>query len=125
MEVMAVHAACCTQCTRCCPFGPCTAAVHEAPSHNRWGVVETILPAKTQGRTLDCRFNFLPPLFVAVCGFQVSLRKVQQGPTVTPIVTSPGLQEWSTPLNGAVLGVQRHSKASDAMGALLETLWIN
>ena len=25
------------------------------------------------------------------------------------------LQEWSTPLNGAVLGVQRHSKASDAM----------
>ena len=25
------------------------------------------------------------------------------------------LQEWSTPLNGAVLGVRRHSKASDAM----------
>ena len=25
------------------------------------------------------------------------------------------LQEWSTPLNGAVLGVRRQSKASDAM----------
>ena len=43
-----------TQYTRCCPFGPCSAAVHGAPSHNRWGVVETPLPVKTQGRTMNC-----------------------------------------------------------------------
>ena len=35
-------------------FGPCTDAVHGAPGHNRWGVVETPLPAKTQGGTMDC-----------------------------------------------------------------------
>ena len=29
------------------PFGPCTDAVHGAPGHNRWGVVETPLPVKT------------------------------------------------------------------------------
>ena len=47
--------ACCTPYTRCFPFmGPCTAMVHRAPGHNRWGVVETSLPVKTQGRTLDC-----------------------------------------------------------------------
>ena len=38
------------------PLRPCTAAVHRAPGHNRWGVVETPLPAKTQERTLDCIF---------------------------------------------------------------------
>ena len=36
MGLMAEHAACCTQYTRCCPFGPCTGAVHGAPGHNRW-----------------------------------------------------------------------------------------
>ena len=40
---------------------PCAATVQRAPSHNRWGVSETTLPAKTQGRTLDCPFNFPPP----------------------------------------------------------------
>ena len=32
---------------------PCTAAVHGAAGHNRWGVAETPLPAKTQGRNTD------------------------------------------------------------------------
>ena len=54
--LMAGHAACCTQYTRCCPFGPCTGAVHGAPGHNRWGVVETPLPVKTQGGTMNCFF---------------------------------------------------------------------
>ena len=56
------------------PFGPCTATIQRAPGHNRWGVSETTLPVKTQGRTLDCSFNFLPPrvagwllMFVAKC----------------------------------------------------------
>ena len=42
-------------------LGPCAATVQRAPSHNRWGVSETTLPAKTQGRTLDGPFNFPPP----------------------------------------------------------------
>ena len=50
---------------RCCPFVPCTATVHRAPGHNRWGVSETTLPVKTQGRTLDCSFNSRPPRIVA------------------------------------------------------------
>ena len=75
-----------TQYTRCCSFSLCTAAVHGAPSHNRWRVVDTPLPVKTQGRDHELSFNSS----YAVCGFQVSLRKVQQGPTVTPVVTSPG-----------------------------------
>ena len=53
MGLMAGHAACCTQYTSCCPFGPCTDAVHGAPGHNRWGVVETPLPVKTQGGTMN------------------------------------------------------------------------
>ena len=40
------------------PFGPCTGAVHGAPGHNRWGVVETPLPVKTQGGTMNRFFNF-------------------------------------------------------------------
>ena len=31
-------------------LGPCIDAVHGAPGHNRWGVAETPLPAKSQGR---------------------------------------------------------------------------
>ena len=42
-------------------LGPCAVTVQRAPGHNRWGVSETILPAKTQGRTLDCPFNLIPP----------------------------------------------------------------
>ena len=42
-------------------LGPCAATVQRAPSHNRWGVSETTLPAKTHGRTLDGPFNFPPP----------------------------------------------------------------
>ena len=46
MGLMAGHAACCTQYTRCCPFGPCTGAVHGETGHNRWGVVETTTPCE-------------------------------------------------------------------------------
>ena len=34
-------------------FCPCTVLVHGASGHNRWGVVETPLPVKTQGRNMD------------------------------------------------------------------------
>ena len=59
--LMAGSAACCTTYVRHFPFAPCAATVQRAPSHNRWRVSETTLPAKTQGRTLDCPFNFPPP----------------------------------------------------------------
>ena len=36
---------------------PCTVTVRGAAGHNRWGVVERRLPARTQGRTADCTFN--------------------------------------------------------------------
>ena len=38
------------------PFLACPCSVHRAASHNRWGVVERRLPAKTQGRTVDSFF---------------------------------------------------------------------
>ena len=38
-------------------LGPCTVSVNGAANHNRWGVVERRLPAKTQGRTVDCSFT--------------------------------------------------------------------
>ena len=44
--LMAGSVACCTTYIRCCPFGPCTVAVHGAPAHNRWGVVETPTPSE-------------------------------------------------------------------------------
>ena len=47
------------------PYIPCTATVHCAPGHNRWGVSETTLPVKTEGSTLDCSFNSRPPRIVA------------------------------------------------------------
>ena len=110
--------------TRCCPFVPCTATVHRAPGHHRWGVSETTLPVKTQGRTLDCPLNFRPPRIVA--GWLLSVRRLAPGGQSPRYRrrnrTHCGLggqgsllQEWSAPLNGAVLGVRRHSKASDAM----------
>ena len=34
-------------------FVPCAVTVHGAPGHNRWGVAETPLPAKSQGRNMD------------------------------------------------------------------------
>ena len=71
MGLMAGHAACCTQYTRCCPFGPCTGAVHGAPGHNRGGVTETPLPVRTQGETMNCCSNLLifPTKYCSVCGF--------------------------------------------------------
>ena len=51
--------------------GPCTGAVHGAPCHNRWGAVETPLPVKTQGGTMNCYFNLLifSTEYCTVCGF--------------------------------------------------------
>ena len=67
--------ACCTQYTRCCPFGPCADAVHGAPGHNRWGVVETPLPVKTQGGTMNCLLNFVSPPCTAVGWFSSVVAK--------------------------------------------------
>ena len=44
--------------TRHGPFSPCTVTVHGAAGHNRWGVVETPLPVKTQGRNMDRSFKW-------------------------------------------------------------------
>ena len=41
-----------------CSLGPCADAVHGAAGHNRWGVAETPLPVKTQGRNLDGSLTF-------------------------------------------------------------------
>ena len=49
---------------RHCPLVPVQQQSTELPA-NRWGVSETTLPVKTQGRTLDCPFNFRPPRIVA------------------------------------------------------------
>ena len=38
---------------RCCPMVPVQFAFHGAAGHNRWGVAETPLPLKTQGRNMD------------------------------------------------------------------------
>ena len=45
---------------RCCSF-------YGAPGHNRWGVAETPLPAKSQGRNMDCLFTLLSPSAVVRC----------------------------------------------------------
>ena len=37
--------------------GPCTVRGPGAAGHNRWGVAETPLPVKTQGRTRAAAFN--------------------------------------------------------------------
>ena len=72
MGLMAGTAAGCMQYIRCCHFGPCTGAVHGAPGHDSWGVVETPLPVKTQGGTMNCYFYFLkssPPSTAQCVGF--------------------------------------------------------
>ena len=88
--------------------GPCTGAVHGAPGHNRWGVVETPLPVKTQGGTMNCYFNLLifPPSTAQCLGFKCRTRTHSDFGG-----HGSKLQEWSAPVNGAVLGVRRHSKA--------------
>ena len=57
-------------------LSPCTVMVLCAPGHNRWGVVERRLPVKTQGRTLDCPFNFRPPRFSA--GWLSSVKRLRR-----------------------------------------------
>ena len=49
---------CLTTCNRHCSLGPCTDAVHGAAGHNRWGVAETPLPVKTQGRNMGRSLTF-------------------------------------------------------------------
>ena len=93
-----IRSPCLSPYTRHCPFGPCTAAAHAAPGHNRWGVVETPLTVKTQGRNVGCFFNFyLLPQVLLQSGFNVSLRNVQQRLNVT-WVQAPGMGrsvKWS------------------------------
>ena len=48
---------------------PSTVTVSGAGGHNRGGVAETPLLARTQGSTTDCTFNFPPPRTVAGCFF--------------------------------------------------------
>ena len=99
--------------TRHGPFSPCTVTVHGAPGHNRWGVVEP-LPVKTQGGTMNC---LLTPV-TKYC-YSVWFSSVVAKCATRTHSDSGGheswLQEWSTPLNGAVLGVRRNSEASNAM----------
>ena len=47
--------------------GPCTVRGPGAAGHNRWGVAETPLPAKTRGRTRAAVFNV--SVFEARAGF--------------------------------------------------------
>ena len=47
------------------PLFPVQQQSIELPGPNRWGVSETTLLVKTQGRTLDCPFNSRPPRIVA------------------------------------------------------------
>ena len=61
---------------------------HGAAGHNRWGVVATPLPVKTQGGTMNFFLNFVHRVLLWG-GFQVSLRKVQQGLAVAMVVTCP------------------------------------
>ena len=68
-------------------LGPCTGAVHGAPGHNRWGVVETPLPVKTQGGTMNCYFNLFN--FPHQVLLSVWVLSVEQGPTVISVVTGP------------------------------------
>ena len=59
--LMAGASACCSQHIRYCPFlSPCTrtVTVSGAAGHNRGGVVERRLFARTQGRTAHCTFKF-------------------------------------------------------------------
>ena len=56
-------AVCAFPCTRRGPFSACTVAVHGAAGHNRWGVVETPLPVKTQGRNMDRSLSVLQGVF--------------------------------------------------------------
>ena len=53
-------------------------------------VGETPLPVKTQGRHHELPFSFDHRVLLQNVVFQVSLRKVQQGPGVTTVVTGPG-----------------------------------
>ena len=68
----AEYAACCTPCTRHFPLWSLYSDGPLSSGPQPLGVSETTLPAKTQGKTLDCPFNFLSPRFVAGLAFQVS-----------------------------------------------------
>ena len=61
-------------------LGPCIDAVHGAPGHNRWGVVETPLPAKSQGRTVDCLLTSCHHVLLRGGLLSVVLRSPQTSP---------------------------------------------
>ena len=80
------------------PCGPCTVAVHGAPGHNRWGVVET--PCEDTRGTMSCPKNFAHQVLLRCVVFTCHCRlaprgqspryRERQGPTVNSVVTSPG-----------------------------------
>ena len=66
--------------------GPCTVCVPGAAGHNRWGVAETPLPVKTQGRTRDAAFNvvsFKPERAFKVIAHVRDWEHAETGLTVT------------------------------------------
>ena len=70
----------------CCSFPapaqpdviPFVLVQRQSIGRNCWGLTETLLPAKTQGRTLDCLFHFPPPLLLQG-GFQCVVAKCATG----------------------------------------------
>ena len=69
-------------------LGPCTDAVHGAPDHNRWGVTETPVPAKSQGRNVDRSFKSPAPRTVAECSLMCRCEMCDRT-AVTRGVTGP------------------------------------
>ena len=86
-------------------LAPCTAMVHGAPGDNRWGVAETSLPVKTQGRTLDCPFNFLPPRSVA--GWFISVRPIRPSPAYEGQTVPAQDHIWDPGVAIALFGASR------------------
>ena len=87
MGLMAGHAACCAQYTRCCPFGPCTGAVHGAPRPQPLGSGGDATPCEDTRGDHELLFYFLNlPHQVLLSVWVLS---AEQGPTVTSVVTGP------------------------------------
>ena len=87
---------------RCCPFGPCTVAVHGAAGHNRWGVAGTPLPVKTQGRNMG---RSLTLNVYAVC--RVACNPSGRNPSgLMGAVPRTGLPGRQTLLSASALGAR-------------------
>ena len=84
-----------------CSLGPCTDAVHGAAGHNRWGVAETPLPVKTQGRNLDGSLTFN---VYAVC--RVAFNPSGETSGLMGAVPRTGLPGRQTLLSASALGAR-------------------